>query len=242
MAIVFFTDFGCRDIYVGQVKATLHQYAQNIPQIDLFHDAPSFNIQASAHLLTALGIRFAPGNIFLAVVDPGVGSERAAIVLLADGNWFVGPDNGLLSVHAARANSAKFWRIDWRPPVLSSSFHARDLFAPIVGLIARGEFPTDKLSPVEGLAVDFGAGDLGEIIWVDHYGNAMAGLRAVPSNARLQLGEALIGYSKIFSAAGKGQPLWHQNSIGLAEIAVNCGSAAAMFDLSIGQHVTVVEA
>src|SRR5512140_3370099 len=98
MSIFLFTDFGAADIYVGQVKAVLQQRASTVPVIDLLHDAPAFNVQASAHLLAALSLQLPPGSVALAVVDPGVGGVRDAVALLADGNWFIGPDNGLLSV------------------------------------------------------------------------------------------------------------------------------------------------
>lgn len=239
MALVLFTDFGSRDLYVGQVKARLHHLAQAVQQIDLFHDAPGFNVKASAHLLTALASRFPPGNVFLAVIDPGVGSARDAAVILADGNWLVGPDNGLLSVHATRAKSAKFWRIDWRPPDLSKSFHGRDLFAQIAAEIARGEFPASKLSAIDRLSVDLGSGDLNELIWIDHYGNAITGLTRVPREAKLGVAGKSLPYAEIFSSAPVGEPFWYCNSIGLAEIAVNQGSAGQMLGVKIGDAVSL---
>lgn len=241
MALVLFTDFGSRDLYIGQVKARLYHFAQAAQQIDLFHDAPGFNVKASAHLLTALASRFSPGNVFLAVVDPGVGSARDAVVVLADGNWLVGPDNGLLSVHASRAKSAKFWRIDWRPPDLSKSFHGRDLFVQIAAEIAKGEFPTDKLSAIDRLSIDFGSGDLGEIIWIDHYGNAITGLARARREAKLAIGGRggrSLAYAEVFSSASPGEPFWYHNSMGLAEIAVNQDSAAQKLGLRIGDAVS----
>src|SRR5215510_10038563 len=101
--IFLFTDFGSADIYVGQVKAVLAERAPRVPVIDLLHDAPPFNIRAGAHLLAALSTRIPRGSVTMAVVDPGVGGRREAVAVLADGRWFVGPDNGLLSVLAARA-------------------------------------------------------------------------------------------------------------------------------------------
>ena len=178
MSIFLFTDFGAADIYVGQVKAVLQQRASNVPVIDLLHDAPAFNAQASAHLLAALSMQIPPGSVTLAVVDPGVGGARDAVALVADGNWFIGPDNGLLSVLAVRAKACIYWRITWRPEKLSASFHGRDLFAPVTAAIARGEFPAGKAESVARLSVDFGGNDLGEIIYIDHYGNAFTGLRA----------------------------------------------------------------
>ncbi len=83
--IFLFTDFGATDIYVGQVKAVLHQRAPGVPIVDLLHDAPPFNVKAGAHLLAALAARLPRGSVTLAVVDPGVGGEREAVAVNADG-------------------------------------------------------------------------------------------------------------------------------------------------------------
>jgi S-adenosyl-L-methionine hydrolase (adenosine-forming) len=240
--LVLFTDFGGHDPYVGQVKAVLAQHAPNVPVIDLLHDAPPFNIKAGAHLLAAFCSRFAPGSVFLAVVDPGVGGERNAAVMEADGRFFVGPDNGLLSVVAARAVQRRFWRMSWKPADLSDSFHGRDLFAPIAAWIARGTFPTPKLAPVSALDVDLGGDDLGEIIYIDHYGNAMTGLQAtlLARDARLVVAHRHVGFARMFSDVPKGTPFWYENSVGLVEIAVNCGSAGECLGLEVGQHVMAV--
>ena len=146
--IVLFTDFGVRDPYVGQVKARLAEHAPGQPIIDLLHEVPDFNPHAGAHLLAAFAAGFPPGSVFLAVVDPGVGTPRDAVVAMAGGRWFVGPDNGLLSVVSARHPDTRLWRITWQPKGLSATFHGRDLFAQIAAEIARGEFPADKLSPI----------------------------------------------------------------------------------------------
>jgi S-adenosylmethionine hydrolase len=240
--LLLFTDFGAADLYLGQVHAVLESHAPGVPRIDLLNDAPSFNVRASAHLLAALSGRFGPGSVFLAVVDPGVGSERAAAVLEADGRYFAGPDNGLLSVVAARALQRRFWHIAWRPEVLSDSFHGRDLFAPIAAWIARGAFPTPKLKHVSGLDCDFGGEDLAEVIYIDHYGNAVTGLQGgrLGRNARIVARHRHIPYARVFSEVPRGEPFWHENSIGLAEIAVNSGHAARELGLAIGQHVVAV--
>ena len=136
--IFLFTDFGSADLYVGQVKAVLAAQAPRAPVIDLLNDAPPFNIRAGAHLLAALAARIPRGSVTLAVVDPGVGGAREAVAVRADGRWFVGPDNGLISVAAARAGTAQVYAIGWRPRRLSASFHGRDLFAPVAAMLARG--------------------------------------------------------------------------------------------------------
>ena len=243
MAIVLFTDFGACDIYVGQVKAVLRRTAPGVPVIDLLHDAPAFNLRASAHLLAALVERFDEDSIFLAVVDPGVGSERSAVVLQADGRRYVGPDNGLLSVLAARARASNCRRILWQPAQLSASFHGRDLFAPVAArLAANGVLSEGWLGPERGLEIEFGGEDLAELIYVDHYGNAHTGLRAqaIARGATLSVGARRLRYARVFSAAAEGEAFWYENSHGFVEIAVKCGNAAAQLDLKIGDRVAWV--
>ncbi|MBB5507701.1 SAM hydrolase/SAM-dependent halogenase family protein [Paraburkholderia atlantica] len=240
--LALFTDFGADDIYVGQVRvALLRHAAAGTPIIDVLHTAPNYNAQAGAHLLAALAQWYPPDCVFLAVVDPGVGSERDAVVLQADGQRFVGPDNGLLSVVAARAAHTRTWRITWRPAALSASFHGRDLFAPMAAWVSRGELPPDKLVERTGLSVQMDAGDFAQVIYVDHYGNALTGLRAgtVPRSARLSIGDADVEYARVFSDVAAGQAFWYENSIGLVEIAVNGGSAATQLGVRVGDPVRV---
>mgnify|MGYP001605926371 CR=1 FL=1 len=240
MAIVLFTDFGAGDIYVGQMKAVLQRLAPPIAVIDLLHDAPAFNVRASAHLLAALIGHFAEDSVFLTVVDPGVGGARDAVVVQADGRWYVGPDNGLLSVVGARALKGDCWRVVWRPHALSASFHGRDLFAPVAAtLAAQGGLPKDWFERSGRLDVEFGGDDLPEIIYIDHYGNGHTGIRAggIPREARLALGASRLAYARVYSDAAEGAAFWYENSQGLVEIAVNCGSAARLLGLKIGDGV-----
>jgi len=241
MAIVLFSDFGAGDIYVGQVKAVLQRMAPPIAVIDLLHDAPAFNVRASAHLLAALVGRFDEGSVFLTVVDPGVGGARNAVVVQADGRWYVGPDNGLLSVVGARALKGDCWRVVWRPEQLSASFHGRDLFAPVAATLAvQGSLPRDWFEHSGRLEVDFGGEDLPEIIYIDHYGNAHTGIRAsgIPRDARLALGDSQIPYARIYSESAAGAAFWYENSQGLVEIAVAGGSAAQFLGLKVGDALS----
>lgn len=237
MAIVFYSDFGAGDIYVGQVKAVLQRIAPPIAVIDLLHDAPAFNVRASAHLLAAMVSRFGEGSVFLAVVDPGVGGARDAVVVQADDRWYVGPDNGLLSVVGARALKGDCWRIVWRPEQLSASFHGRDLFAPVAATLAvQGSLPKDWVEHTGRLDVDFGGDDLPEIIYIDHYGNAHTGIRAsgIPRDARLVLGNSQVPYARVFSESTEAAAFWYENSQGLVELAVSRGSAAQLLGLKVG--------
>jgi hypothetical protein len=161
------------------------------------------------------------------------------VVVLAGGRWFVGPDNGLLSIVAARHADTRLWRITWQPEGLSATFHGRDLFALIAADIARGEFPTDKLAPMGKLNVEFDAGDLPRVIYIDHYGNAWTGVRGAPKDARVSAAGELFKHSESFGFVGKGEGFWFINSVGLLELAVNRGSAAAAYGLKLGDPVQV---
>lgn len=240
--IVLFTDFGAGDLYVGQVHAVLAEAAPGIPVIDLLHDAPAYDTEASAHLLAAAVARFPAGTVFVAVVDPGVGSARGACALEADGRWFVGPDNGLLSVLAARAVHRRVLRIRWRPADCTDTFHGRDLFAPFAARLALGSLPPDWVEEVPALEVMLDPGDLPRIIYVDHYGNCLTGLRSagLPGATRLRVGERLLCGAPYFAARPEGEAFWYANSIGLAEIAVNRGNAAAALGIGIASAVEVV--
>ena len=239
--IFLFTDFGAGDLYVGQVKAVLHRYAPGTQVVDLLHEAPAFNVKAGAHLLAALAGWIPAGSVTLAVVDPGVGGARKPVAVLAGDRWFVGPDNGLLSIVAARANKAEAFAIGWKPENLSASFHGRDLFAPVAAMLARGDRQKAELSKQIKLSNDFGEKDLAEIIYVDHYGNAMTGLctRGVTRNGRLVVNGRSIERARVFSEVPQGEIFWYENSLGLAEIAANAASAAGALGLRIGDAVGV---
>jgi S-adenosylmethionine hydrolase len=239
--IYLFTDFGAADIYVGQVKTELARHAPAVAVVDLLHEAPAFCIEAGAHLLAALSQRVAADNVILAVVDPGVGTSRKAVVLRAAESYFVGPDNGLLSVVAARSRDSAAWEIVWRPQTLSRSFHGRDLFAPIAARLALGIFPSDALRPLAALEVQLNAADLARIVYIDHYGNAITGLRGdtLAPTALLAIRALEVPHAEVFDRVPAGQMFWYVNSLGLAEIACNSSSAAMTLGLAVGDSVQV---
>jgi S-adenosylmethionine hydrolase len=240
--IVTFTDFGLQGPYLGQVKAVFATMAPGVPVIDLFADAPTSDPRAAAYLLAAYDDGFPGGTVFLAVVDPGVGTARLPVVLRADGRWYVGPDNGLLALVARRAQSAQVWEITWKPERLSASFHGRDLFAPVAARLALGEPPPGR-ARADGLAVPCAdwPDDLAEIVYVDHYGNAMTGLRAdaVPASASLVVGGKTVAPARTFGDVLAGTGFWYVNSNGLVEIAVSRGRADQVLGLTIGTSVGV---
>src|SRR6516165_545741 len=241
--IVLFTDFGLQGPYTGQMKAVLHQTAPGVPVIDLFADAPVGNPRASAYLLAVYATWFPPGTVFLCVVDPGVGGARPAIILEADNRWYVGPGNGLFELVQRRAAKARSWDIDWKPERLSASFHGRDLFAPAAAMLARGQPPPGQPRTDEAHRRTDWPDDLREIVYIDHYGNAMSGLRAfmLPRDARLVAAGQLLQRAGTFSDRPPGTAFWYENSNGLAEIAVNQGRADRVLDLAIGSPIEIVE-
>ena len=184
--IALFTDFGLEGPYTGQMKAVLHRDAPGVPVVDLFADAPTASPKPAAYLLAAYAAWFPPGTVFLAVVDPGVGSERPPLVVEADGRLYVGPGNGLFELVQRRARTAQAWEISWRPETLSNSFHGRDVFAPVAARLARGEKASGTQAPNTARRPDW-PDDLAEIAYIDHYGNAMTGLRAAALSPHARL-------------------------------------------------------
>ncbi len=247
--ILTFTDFGVSGPYVGQMAAVIARDAPGVPVIDLMADAPAFDPQASAYLLAALWPQVPAGAVCLAVVDPGVGTARRAIYVetrdsqgAAAPRWLVGPDNGLLAVVAATAaEAAEVHEILWRPPALSASFHGRDLFAPVAARLATGR-PVEArpLACTDLVGADWPA-SRAAVIYIDGYGNAMTGLRAagLGQGDRLAVGDFELAFAPTFAEVPAASAFWYANSLGLVEIAVNRGSAAAQLGLGIGTPVRV---
>lgn len=240
--IVLFSDFGLEGPYTGQVKAVLCRAAPGVPLIDLFADAPAGQPKPAAYLLAAYGVWFPPGTVFFAVVDPGVGGRRAAIVVEAGGRWYVGPDNGLFELVARRAGEARCWEIVERLPGISASFHGRDLFAPAAGRLARGETPDGFARPSSLSRRPDWPDDLAEIAYVDRYGNAMTGLRAsvLSAAARLSAAGRVVSRARTFSDVPEGVAFWYENSNGLAEIAVNARRADHALGIGVGTAVAIL--
>ncbi|WGF87081.1 SAM hydrolase/SAM-dependent halogenase family protein [Marinivivus vitaminiproducens] len=237
--IVLATDFGLEGPYTGQMKAVLAARAPGVPVVDLFADLPPFRARSAAYLLAAYAPVFGPEAVFLAVVDPGVGTDRAAVVVEADGQRFVGPDNGLFQLVWRRAAKRHVWRLPGSGHTLSASFHGRDLFAPVAADLAAGR----PLKAAPG-ALEVGRDwpdDLPEIVYADRYGNAMTGLRAAAlgHGDRLSVGGHELGWARVFGEVPVGRGFWYANANGLVEVAVNQGRAVDVLGLAVGQEVAV---
>jgi S-adenosylmethionine hydrolase len=154
-----------------------------------------------------------------------------------------GPGNGLFELVERRGTTKRSWDIDWKPDRLSASFHGRDFFAPVAAMLARGEPPPGRPRRDDAHRGKDWPDDLCEIVYLDHYGNAMSGLRAVmlPRDARLVAAGRLLQHAGTFSDQPPGTAFWYGNSNGLAEIAVNQGRADRELNLAIGSPIEIVE-
>ncbi len=240
--IALFTDFGIDSPYLGQMHAVLAASGVKQTVIQLIADAPRFAPCPSAYLLSAIARDMPGGTMFICVVDPGVGSDRRPIIVRDSDQWFVGPDNGLLSQVARRSGKAEIEEIVWRPEKMSNSFHGRDLFAPVAAAICSQEYKSGPGIQADTLAGAEWPDDLAEIIYVDAFGNAITGIRSssINNNRVLDLCGTPVKHARTFSDAPSGAVFWYENSMGLVEIAVNHGSASQLLDVDIGSQIDIL--
>lgn len=239
--IALITDFGKGGPYVGQMYGVLDGMAPGVPVIDLISDLPAFRPDLSAYMLPQL-VRDLPNDtLYICVVDPGVGSERAILALQVDGNYYVAPDNGLLAMVVRRAQHWRGWRVAWRPPRLSASFHGRDLFAPLAAaLVKTGEVAGLPLEE-DGIVGHDWPDEMLRVIYRDHYGNLWSGIRAdrVRPSARVVAGGYCLPFARTFSDVPRGVGFWYENAFGLLELAINQGSADQTLGLVPGDAILI---
>lgn len=226
--ILTFTDFGAAGPYLGQLEAAIRRVSGDATVIHLQSDAPVCDPRSAGYLLAALANQFHEA-VFVCVVDPGVGGDRRPLVAESQGQWFVGPDNGLFAPLFHQRGNMNLYRILQQPRGVAQTFHGRDLFASVASKIhKKQDIAMEKISNLE-----IGLGwseDLHEIIYVDHYGNLFSGLRGlqVERSARIGIADSEISWAPRFDAVSPGEPFWYVNSCGLVEIAVN-GERADLF-------------
>ncbi len=237
--ILLFTDYGVDGPYLGQVHCKLLQAAPTVSVVNLMADAPRNNPRASGYLLASL-IQHIPENaVIFAVVDPGVGSGKdIPSIFKTDSHWFVGPDNGLFDILLRRYSLVKCWEIQSDETNIAVSFHGRDIYAPVCARLANNE-------QVPGISRQWQDAnqwpdDLYEIIYCDHFGNAMTGIRStmIDQSTVLNIEGSSIAHANTFSSVKRGEAFWYINSNGLVEIAVNQGSAETTLGISIGTLIT----
>lgn len=221
------------------MKLEIYKRAPNAKVIDVCHDLPSFNPNASGRLLQALVKDIPEDAIVLAVVDPGVGTDRHALWLEVDGRHFVGPDNGLFARIVNQAKQVNAHIIEYDNTKVSVSFHGRDVFAPVAAKLASNKNITSKsFNYKKMIGLDW-LMELPEIIYIDHYGNAMTGITAnnVLRNQVLKVKEKNLQYGLTFADVGEWGMFWYENSLGLVELSMRAGSIANELSLKIGDAV-----
>jgi S-adenosylmethionine hydrolase len=187
--IALFTDFGTRDAYVAQMKGAILTICPHARLVDLNHEAGQFDVRGAAYVLAASAAFFPAQTIVVAVVDPGVGSERRPVVLqTASDKWFVGPDNGLFTHVMEREGFRRAAVLDrpayYRAAALSATFHGRDIFGPSAAHLAAGIDPELLGSAPSELLLTLprrqprqvGQALMGEVQHIDHYGNVVTNL------------------------------------------------------------------
>lgn len=239
--IALVTDFDRGGPYTGQMILRLADLAPNAQAFELVSNLPPYRADLAAYFLPALVRDIPEQTLFLCVVDPEVGGDREVIILEADGCWYVGPDNGLLSVVARRARESSIRRVTWRPDRLSNSFHGRDLFCPMAAMLAKGMIPETVSVNAESMVGANWPEELPGVVYVDGFGNLITGIRAVSlmKEAVVHVGGQDIAKARTFCEVPSGEVFWYENSFGLVELAVNQGRADLLLKLEPGDPIDV---
>jgi S-adenosyl-L-methionine hydrolase (adenosine-forming) len=253
--ITLTTDFGVRDWFVGTMKGVLLGIQSKAQLIDITHHIPAGDIEAGAFALAAAFRFFPAGTVHLAVVDPGVGTTRAALAVKTANYTFVAPDNGVLSLALAQEPAQAIYRLEkakYFLPEVSRTFHGRDVFAPVAAHLSRG-VSLAKLGPKVDDYVRLNVPDphrtggqiRGVVVYIDRFGNAITNIAqpAAARPAKTGLKVRLPGRKRRFpvcpsyQSVEKGQPLGIFGSTRLLEVAVNGSSAARALGLAKGDPV-----
>jgi hypothetical protein len=242
--ITLLTDFGTSDGYVGEVKGVLESALRDVKVIDVAHDVRRHDTNGARLTLARYWRRFPHGTVHMAIVDPGVGSERAALAVESAGYFLVGPDSGILSPALYQPDARA---VQLAVPAGSSvTFHGRDVFAPAAAALAAGE-PIESLgAPCEAPVIlrtpepqrTASGGLAGEIIHIDAFGNALTNLIA-PGGGVVAVRDMRFAVGRTYSDVAVGEGIALTGSSGLIEIAVREGSAAGVFGLRCGDRVTL---
>jgi S-adenosylmethionine hydrolase len=259
--ITLTTDFGITDPYVATMKGVILSINAGAKVIDANHQVRAGSIWQAAALILEIFPYFPPGTVHVAVVDPGVGSERRLIALQARSHWFVGPDNGIFWPVLKEDNGALLVQLtetQYFLPRVTRTFHGREIFAPVAAHLSLG-VNLEKMgriikNPVKlDLPIPHEDEDAlyGQVIRIDNFGNMITNIPSVvfgrflgTAMPRIQVGNLVIEKLRsIYGEAEEGEPLALINSSDLLEVAVNMGRACeylgADTDEIIGTQVKV---
>ncbi len=242
MPIYFLSDFGSADVYAGVVRAVLRRRAPDVTVVDLAHDLPPGDVRHAALQLYAAVPYLEEGGVVLAVVDPGVGSQRRALALRGKRLWYVLPDNGIFTLVRELDPPRAAWELDpalYAPGPVSATFHGRDVFAPAAAHLAQGLPPAalgeeiDVESPFR-LPLWTVEGSEGEVIGFDRFGNAITNLRPRERPEAVHVVGRRVPFKNTYADVSEGEAVAYLGSSGLVEIAIRGGSLREKFRLHEG--------
>ncbi|MHC9540018.1 MAG: S-adenosyl-l-methionine hydroxide adenosyltransferase family protein [Vulcanimicrobiota bacterium] len=252
--ITLLTDFGVNDPFVGIIKGVIHRIAPGVEIIDLCHGVPSYSVSQGAMILGSSYRYFPDGTLHVAIVDPGVGSSRRVIFAQSGEYRFLAPDNGILSRVFSREEPRQLISVENRDyflPMVSSTFHGRDIFAPVAARLIQGLDPL-KLGPTQKEMVKIpcpyrreGPGFIeGEVESIDKFGNLTtsidAGMLIGKNITKILFKDYTIpGLSTSYSEGEEGALLSLINSLDHLEVAVSRGNAAEQLQGIILDRVVV---
>lgn len=256
--ITLTTDFGLADPYVAEMKAVILKINPAAKIVDVSHHIEKFNIRMGAYVLAAAAPYFPKGTIHVAVVDPGVGTERRPILVEAENGFFVGPDNGVLALAANKQGVKHVYEIantKFMLPRVSATFHGRDIFAPVAAFLSMKVSPLEfgpeirkMVSPKFAKIVRKDGMLIGEIIHVDGFGNLITNFTkeelkslGVEGKINIKLRKKVLSLKvcKTYAEVETQKPLALIGSHDFLEIAVNQGNAAEAFKAKAGDKVTL---
>jgi hypothetical protein len=261
--ITLLSDFGLKDPYVAEMKAVISTISPEAKIIDISHDVYKFNIRMGAFVLASATGYFPKGTVHVAVVDPGVGTKRRGIVIVTAHAVYIGPDNGVLMLAATRERIRHVYAITnsrLMLPQVSSTFHGRDVFAPVAAHVANGT-PPSKVGPeiTDYTIPKFASPSLksgkltGEILHIDDFGNIITNIASadldrmgVKNESRLKItmrdNAIEVKFRKTYGDAPRGTILTLIGSHDFLEVAINQDNAAKRQKIEVGDIVAVEKA
>jgi len=253
--ITLTTDFGIKDPYVAEMKGVIYSINPDAKVVDVSHDVDKFNVRMGAFMLATAAPYFPDGTVHLAVVDPGVGTARRAVVVQTKRGFFVGPDNGVLMLAAQAQAIEHIYELEnpkFRLPEVSSTFHGRDIFAPAAAYLDKGVAAkelgpeiTDAVTPKFAVAERRNGVLLGEVLHVDDFGNVITNLTQKDLKEATSVKVAFhhisleLALAKAYGQVKPQEATALIGSHGFFEVALNQGSFAEKYRVNAGDRVEV---
>lgn len=252
--ITLTTDFGLKDPYAAEMKGAILTINPNATLIDITHEVEKYNIRMGAFMLASAAPYFPKGAVHVAVVDPGVGTNRRAILVQTRNGFFVGPDNGVLMLAAQEQGIEHIYEITnpkFMLPKVSTTFHGRDIFAPAAAYLDKGIVPqnfgpeiTDAVTPKFATVEQKNGVLFGEVLYVDGFGNVITNIPQKDLLFEMLKVKLLhvtlkIPLSEAYAETKLHEPTALVGSHGFLELALNQGSFAEKFRINVGDKVQV---